>query len=131
MTIGDFLSDFWWLIFPIFGMYMAVQGSSHQQRRTQDAIALIKSYTDQGKEPPPELLQSISKSLEAGGEDGSGEGKNGAAWTFIIFLALAAGFGSAWYVNLAEDFNWAFLAVAITMGVMAVGAFFILLFGRK
>lgn len=131
MTIGDFLSDFWWLIFPIFGMVMAVQGTNSQERRTRDAIALIKSYTEQGKEPPPELLQSISKNLDAESLDGGGSGKNSGAWTFVIFLALAAGFGSAWYVNQGQGFDWAFMTVAITMGVMAVGALLILLFGRK
>jgi hypothetical protein len=130
MTIADFLHQYWWLIFPIFGMYMAVQGTGSQERRTRDVIALIKTYTDQGKEPPPELLRSVSKSLEDGA-DAAGDGKNGTAWSFVIFAALAAGFGAGWYLNRSEGYEWAFLIVSITMAVMAVGALFILLFGRK
>jgi hypothetical protein len=130
MTIGDFLSDFWWLIFPIFGMYMAVQGSNSSERRARDALALLKTYTDQGKEPPRELLETVSKSIEAEAEE-RGDGKNGRAWTFVIFLALAAGFGAGWYLNRGEGFEWVFLSVAIAMGTLALGALLILIFGRK
>jgi hypothetical protein len=130
MTIGDFLSDYWWLIFPIFGMYMAVQGSSSQERRTRDAIALLKTYTDQGKEPPAELLQTISKSLDAD-PDSSGDGKNGTAWSFFLFLALAGGFGAGWYLNQGEGYEWVFLSVCVAMAVLALGALMILIFGRK
>jgi hypothetical protein len=128
--MAEFLHNFWWLIFPIFGMYMAIQGSSSQERRTRDVIALIKSYTDQGKDPPPELLQSISKALEAGAEE-TGEGKNGRAWTFVIFAALGGGFFMAWWLNQATDSAWAFLSVAVTMCVLAAGSLIILMFGRK
>jgi len=129
MTIGDFLTNYWWLIFPIFGMYMAVQGTRAQERRTRDAITLLKTYTDQGKEPPPELLRTISKGLEGEAEEGGD--KNGAAWSFFLFLALAAGFGAGWRLNLGEGFEWVFFCLALGMGVMALGALLILLFGRK
>jgi hypothetical protein len=130
MNMAEFLHNFWWLIFPIFGMYMAIQGSGSRERSTRDVITLIKSYTDQGKEPPPELLQSISKSLEAGVDD-AGDGKNGAAWTFVIFAALGAGFFMGWWLNQTEDFAWAFLSVAVAMCVLAAGSLIILIFGRK
>lgn len=130
MNIAEFLHNFWWLIFPIFGMYMAIQGNSSNERRTRDVIGLIKSYTDQGKEPPPELMQSISKSLDASSDD-AGDGKNAAAWTFVIFAALGAGFFMAWWLNQAEDVAWAFLSVAVTMCVLAAGSLIILMFGRK
>ena len=130
MTFADFLSNYWWLIFPIFGMYMAVQGTNSQERRTRDAIALLKTYTDQGKEPPAELLQTVSKGLDAQSDE-SGGGKNGTAWSFFLFLALAAGFGAGWYLNQGEGFEWVFFSVALAMSVMALGALMILLFGRK
>jgi hypothetical protein len=131
MTIGDFLHDFWWLIFPVFGMFMAVQGANSHERRTRDAITLLKSYADQGKEPPPELLQSISKSLDANDYGDGGESKNGTAWSFFIFLALAAGFGAGWYLNQGEGFEWVFLSVCVAMAVLSLGSLMILIFGRK
>jgi hypothetical protein len=128
--MAEFLHNFWWLIFPIFGMYMAIQGSNSNERRTRDVITLIKTYTDQGKEPPPELLQSISKSLDASADD-VGDGKNSSAWTFVIFAALGGGFFMAWWLNQTEDFAWAFVSVAVTMCVLAAGSLIILIFGRK
>lgn len=130
MNMAEFLHNFWWLIFPLFGMYMAIQGNSAHERKTRDVIALIKSYTDQGKEPPPELLQSISKSLERSADEG-GEGKNSSAWTFVIFAAIGGGFFMAWWLNQTEDFAWAFLSVGVAMAVLAAGSLIILMFGRK
>jgi hypothetical protein len=130
VNMAEFLHNFWWLIFPIFGMYMAVQGSRSQDRRTRDAITLIKSYTDQGKEPPPELMQLVSKNLQSEDGDG-GDSKNGGAWTFVIFAGLAAGFFAGWYLNQGEGYEWVFLSVAVAMSVLGLGALIILIFGRK
>jgi hypothetical protein len=127
----DLFRDFWWLIFPIFGMWMAVRGGQSTERSQQRVLDLIKSYTDQGKEPPPELLAMAQKGLDESVDAAGGSGKNDHAWTFVIFAALAAGFGVGWYLNQAEDFAWAFLIVTVTMSVLATGSLLILLFGRK
>ncbi len=60
-----------------------------------------------------------------------GGSKSNRAWTFVVFLALAAGFGTGYYFMRAESWSFAFLIVAVTMGVMAVGALLLLIFGRK
>jgi hypothetical protein len=131
MTWDELFRGYWWLIFPVFGMVMAVWGMASSERRTASVMDLIKSYTDQGKEPPAELLRlavqqdSDSPSLTSPGK------QNSSAWTFVVFAALAAGFGAGWYMMRGEDIEFAFATVAITMAVMAVGAFLIMLFGRK
>lgn len=133
MTFADFFSDFWWLMFPIFGMVMAVQGSMASDRRTQRTIDLIKSYVDQGKEPPAELLKLAAKE-EDGDDWGFGPGRgsgNSRAWTFFTFLALAGGFGTGYWWVRGEDYAFAFLIVTVTMGILALGALLILLFGRR
>jgi hypothetical protein len=127
----ELFRDFWWLIFPIFGMWMAVRGGQSTERSQQRVLDLIKTYTDQGKEPPPELLAMARQGLDESVEAAGGRGKNDHAWTFITFAALTAGFGLGWYLNQAEDFAWAFLIIAATMAVFAVGSLFIMLFGRK
>lgn len=131
MTIGEFLHDFWWLIFPVFGMIMAFQGSRTSEQRVRSTIDLIKTYTDQGKEPPPELLKIVSRELQDDGEAQRGADRNGTLWTFIVFAALAAGFGTGWYLTRGAGYEWAFLMITVTMGVLALGSLLVLIFGRK
>lgn len=122
--------QFWWLIFPIFGMIMAIWGMIASERRAREAMGVIKSYVDQGKEPPQELVD-----LAAGGDDHRhvprhSRGQSG-AWSLVTFTALAVGFGVGYYVVRDEKFGFAFLIVALVMGVMALGAFLMLLFAPK
>lgn len=127
----ELFRDFWWLIFPIFGMFMAVWGGASSERNHRRMLDLIKSYSDQGKEPPPELLAMARKALDDNVDATGGKGKNDRAWTFVIFAAIAAGFGVGWYMNQSQDYAFAFLIVTVIMSVLAAGALLILLFGRK
>jgi hypothetical protein len=129
MTFAEFFRDFWWLMFPIFGMGMAVMGMFQDDRRSQKTMDLIKSYIDQGKEPPPELLKLATQDADSASWRDSGQPSRG--WSFVVFAALAAGFGTGYYFVRAEDWAFAFLIAAVATGVMAVGALFILVFGRK
>ena len=122
--------QFWWLIFPIFGMFMAIWGMIANERRAREAMGVIKSYVDQGKDPPQELVD-----LAAGGDDyrhssRHSRGQNG-AWSFVTFAALATGFGAGYYVVRDQEYAFAFLIVALIMGVMALGALMMLLFAPK
>lgn len=130
MEFETLFRQFWWLIFPIFGMFIAIWGMIANERRAREAMGVIKSYVDQGKEPPQELVD-----LAAGGDDyrhsnRHTRGQSG-AWSFVTFAALAIGFGAGYYVVKNETYAFAFLIVALVMAVMAIGAFFILLFAPK
>lgn len=35
----ELFRDFWWLMFPIFGMVMAVMGMAQDNRRADDVLA--------------------------------------------------------------------------------------------
>jgi len=87
-------SRFWWLIFPLFWMIWAIGWSWSRHSRANRALDIIKSYADQGKDPPPELVKNLQ-----GGMD-SGCGPYG--WRFsperrlhraFVFSALAIAFG--------------------------------------
>jgi len=133
VTFAEFFARYWWLMFPIFGMFMAFYGTISSERRTRATMDLIKSYVEQGKEPPPELLKLATK-VEDGDDWGFGPAPNtgnSRAWTFVTFAALAVGFGAGYWWVRAEDYAFAFLIVAVTMGVLAVGSLLILLFGRR
>jgi hypothetical protein len=128
----DLFRQFWWLIFPLFGMGMAVLGMFTSERRSRDVIALIKSYTDQGKEPPPELLRLAAKDWDEDGIVKSEASRaQGNGWTFFTFAALTAGFGVAYFFTRYQDWSWVFLAVASGMAVFAVGGLVMMFVGRK
>jgi Flp pilus assembly protein TadB len=136
VTFAEFFAGYWWLMFPIFGMVMAFQGMSQDEKRTRDALRLIRSYVEQGKEPPSELLKLAQKGdgdwdANLGMGSIGGSGGNGRAWSAVTFAALAAGFGVGYWFVRGEDFAFAFLIVAVTMGVLALGGLLILIFGRK
>lgn len=133
MGFESLFHDYWWLIFPLFGMVMAVLGMSSSERQTRTLMDLMKSYADQGKEPPPELMRAMAKKLEETADEAAWGPSNGSekGWGAITFAALAAGFGVAYAFNRDEDWSWVFLAVTVAMGVMAFGAFAILITRRK
>jgi hypothetical protein len=54
-------THYWWLLFPLgFGLSCLIRMilKDDENRR---AMALIRSYTDQGKEVPPELLALLKR----------------------------------------------------------------------
>jgi len=131
MTFEELFRGYWWLMFPIFGMVLAVWGMMQTDARTRNVLKLIKSYTDQGKDPPPELIKLATEDESHGPSLTAPNRQNSSAWTFVVFAALAAGFGVGWYMLRGDGAAFAFATVAVAMGVMAVGALFILLFSRK
>ena len=130
MEFESLFRHFWWLIFPLFGMFMGFWGMVSSGRRSREAMGLIKSYVDQGKEPPPELIK-----IASGGSDYDGDyrvsRKQSNGWSVVVFAAIAAGFGTAYFMVRHEQFAFAFLLVAVVMGVMAVGALMIALFPQR
>ena len=87
MNFEELFRDFWWLLFPIFGMSMAVFGMLQTESRSQQVMRLIKSYVDQGKDPPPELLKLASQpgdyDMNMNGFAQPGQPQN-SAWTFAL-----------------------------------------------
>ncbi|MEI9902806.1 MAG: hypothetical protein WDN06_01605 [Asticcacaulis sp.] len=59
MTAYDFLSHYWWLIFPIMGMItwtvrMVTCGNYHRER-----LRILKSYADRGQPIPDSLRRDL------------------------------------------------------------------------
>lgn len=136
MTFEHLFSSYWWLMFPIFWMVMSVWRMLSGERRTSAIMRTIRTYVEQGKEPPPELLKLASRvdwdeEREERDPNAPAPPRSSNAWSFITFAAISAGFGTGYYLNQTEDWAFAFLIVAVVMGVMAVGALAILISGRK
>lgn len=119
----DLFRSYWWLLFPL-GWFIAGGFTSWlNYRRQRDAIGIIKSYADAGKEPPAELLKLLNRPIDSDDEllaYAKSEGRPTNYWSLVgLFGVLAAGFGYAWWTDVAGA-GFAFGIVALTMGAVAV-----------
>ena len=58
-SMEDFWHGYWWLIFPIGGFIFAAWERWLNYQRSRDTLDLIKTYSAQGKDVPPELLRQV------------------------------------------------------------------------
>lgn len=102
-------SRFWWLIFPLFWMAAMVMAGWSRHARANRALDIVKSYADQGKDPPPELLKSLQ-----GGDAGGWCGGSRGAWRYsperllhraFLFGALAAAFAFLYFGRTGDDMH--------------------------
>ncbi len=117
----ELFREFWWLIFPVLGMFYGLVGMLQQNRARSRAIDVIRAYAEQGKDPPPEVLKALTQNDPPASASAYSGPLASAWWTFLVFFALSAGFGIG-YIQLAGDARWAFMLVTVVMGVLALGA---------
>lgn len=130
MNVLNFFAGYWWLIFVFAWPIMGVFNSFMHYRHRSDMLKMMKSYADQGKEPPSGLLDAM-KTDNVRGYDGDYYGgrryrRRGCGWSgAITFTALAAGFGYAgYYGHMGGESGSVFTALAIAFGI---AAFFMLI----
>lgn len=141
----DIFRSYWWLMFPIGFFLFGVWDRWLAYRRSRDHLDLIRTYADQGREPPPELVKAIREEDPINDPDGrdGGYGYGGYGmhprhmrrmyrrayrwspywqWrTVFITGAVAAGF---WFASEYADFPGTeapFRLVAIIMTFVAAG----------
>lgn len=117
----DLVHSYWWVIFPVLGMIMGFYAMIAQFRHKNEMLKLVKSYVDQGKEPPANLIDKLDGDSDDYGEKGGSGG-----WTsVVVFGALAAAFG---YFGYTEGHK-VFIALSIGFGIAAVGTLIITIIG--
>jgi hypothetical protein len=57
---GEFVFSFWWLIFPLMGFFYGAYGMYLNHRRSQQAMDILRTYAQQGKDPPPEVMAAVT-----------------------------------------------------------------------
>jgi len=128
MTPEAFFFSFWWLIFPVGGMLMGLFAMIGHYNHRKETLRILKSYADQGKDPPAALLDAL-KSDEERAMDYGYYGRRrwrrrGYGWGgfggFVPFAALAAGFGWFGYYGGGPS---VFTALALAFGVAAAFMF--------
>jgi hypothetical protein len=133
----DFFSSYWWLLFPLGFFVFGAWDRWLAYKRSQDRLDLLRAYTNQGKDPPPELLRTLQDEEEDDDDAMYGHMSHRAArrmrrrywraspywaWrTAIVTGAVAAGF---WFASEYADIpgiDWPFRLVAIIMTCVAAG----------
>lgn len=134
-----FVFSFWWLIFPIGFFITAGFDRWLAYRKSQDRLQILRSYTDAGKDPPPELIKALTRDEEE--EEASAyapydrygryprryyrrQWRHGPYWawrTAIVTGAVAAGFWLASEYADLPGIDWPFRLVAIVMTCVAAG----------
>ena len=117
---------YWWLLFPLAWAIFRMVRLSLEHARAQQRLELLKSYVDQGKEPPPEILkvlqpEAISNTdLRRYSEDWH---RSGYIWVPVfLFSALACGFVFMAFSRTGDPENHTgLLFTAILMVGLALG----------
>jgi hypothetical protein len=133
------LSRFWWVIFPLFWMIFALGWGWSRHTRANRALDILKSYADQGKDPPPELMKSLQGGW--GGDCGPGPYGWHYGWRYspqrllqraFLFTALAVAFFVLTFWNPDEDNHWhhdhGLLIPMMIFAALAISNFLSLLF---
>src|SRR5476651_710127 len=84
-------THYWWLVFVLIWAVTRLARLWSRHVQAQQTLDMIKSYVDQGKEPPPEML----KILQPGSDwrDDRACRRRGGSWVSVfLFIALACGF---------------------------------------
>ena len=122
---------YWWLIFPVGGMFMGVIGMITHYGHRNETLKILKSYADQGKDPPQALLDAM-RTDEDRAYDRSYDyhryrpykyGRWGAWRSVIVWSALAAGFTYAGQnAVIGGAPNGVFTALGVAFGVAAAAS---------
>jgi F0F1-type ATP synthase membrane subunit c/vacuolar-type H+-ATPase subunit K len=121
-------TSFWWLIFPIGWGVFGLLGSWIKHREAQQALEVLKSYAEQGKDAPPELIQ-VLRGTPPEKRDDSGMSIGLSRGALLVGLALSA-LSFAFVVLRATriterdpDAQGGLLFVIVLMGGLAVASF--------
>jgi hypothetical protein len=97
----------WWLIFPLFWMVMALVWGWQRHSRANRALDIIKSYADQGKDPPPELMKNLQNGPDGYcGWSGGRYSPERRLHRAFLFTALAIAFGVMNFWNYDDGGHW-------------------------
>jgi hypothetical protein len=118
-------NHYWWLIFPVGWGLAGLVRAYFRHQRAQQAMEVLKSYVDQGKEPPQELV-TLFKASDRRSHTPQ-QTSRGLLLASLIFAALSVAFyvlRMARGVGIDADNDAGLLFVTTLMAGFAV-AFFI------
>lgn len=130
----ELFDRYWWLLFPIaFFVYGAFQ-SWLSYRSNRETLELIKTYAAAGRDPPPELLNRLSKRQNFDADDHGERHRprsNYDGWyQVVLFGMLCAGFAYAAFADIYGA-GEAFTIVAFVMAALSAASLAQVLFSGK
>lgn len=142
----DLFRSYWWLLFPLGFFVISAFEQVMRYLRHRDTLDLIKSYTDQGKEPPAALLERVAGRMKTDEEvEANDDGWDDRAerrhyrrlrrrergwYQVVLFGVLAAGFGFAAASDLYSA-HGAFLIVTFVMAALCLASLVTVLTSRR
>lgn len=127
MTFAEFFASYWWLMFPIGGMLMGLVGMITHYNHRNETLKILKSYADQGKDPPAALLDAL-RTDEDRAYDWRYSRRYGRCgpWNtwrrVVVWGALAAGFSYAGHYTQMGEANGIFSALGVAFGIAAAAS---------
>ncbi len=124
-TFAHWFASYWWLIFVFFWPIMGIFGAWNHFHHRTEMLKMLKSYADQGKDPPPALLDAIKSDEQRAYEYGDryyrrGWRRHRGGWGgFVAFAAMAAAFGYVGYYGHMGEGGTVFTALSIGFGIGA------------
>ena len=88
-------ANFWWLLFPLFWAIGRMIRLFLDHKRAAQALEVVKSYADQGKEMPPEIIKVLQQPAMPVGQwpfRSPRDKARGLIFVGLIFVALACAF---------------------------------------
>src|ERR1700761_3337371 len=92
----ELFREFFWLIFPIFGMGIGAFSIWNEFSRQKKALEVLKVYAEKGTEPPESVLEVLNRASTRPRRRGS---RWSSAAFFGVFAAGFAGLAIWTYVN--------------------------------
>ena len=121
---------YWWLLFPLGWAISQLVRVWSRHRQADKAMEIIKSYTDQGKEPPAEIIKLLQPAERSYGvvvnQQRARERARGLMMASFIFVALCVAFAVLTASRLHDpdpDTHVGLLFVTVLMGGFAVAFF--------
>ena len=64
MTATQLFAAYWWLLFPLGAFIAMIFANFMAYQRRKAELDVLKSYIQQGKDPPPELSKALGGSTQ-------------------------------------------------------------------
>ncbi len=111
--MADLFRQFFWIIFPVFGMFIGAFSIWNEFSRQKKALEVLKVYAEKGQEPPESVLSVLDRASTS-------QRRRGAGWASAAFFGvLSVGFaGLAIWTGVNEGpvafvSGWAIAAIAL------------------
>ncbi len=85
--MADLFRQFFWIIFPVFGMGIGAFSIWNEFSRQKKALEVLKVYAEKGQEPPESVLNILDRASTH--QRRRGAGWSGAAFAGVMALGFA------------------------------------------